>query len=118
MRITLSLMLFLVLAINALASEPGQPLDCGDWEFMVPGLSCTVVVGPPCESPFCKGWGPSAPSGSALVDVDRPGSTRAVDNEGGIYLVRRIELGNCVGSGPQYRVEMRRLVDGSGFRII
>ena len=29
-----------VAALPSLASEPGQPLDCSDWVFLEPGLSC------------------------------------------------------------------------------
>ena len=28
---------------GAFASEPGQPLDCSDWVFLKPGLSCTTI---------------------------------------------------------------------------
>jgi hypothetical protein len=43
---------------GALASEPGQPLDCSDWVFNEPGHSCTLWVPPNCTtvdpaSPFC-----------------------------------------------------------------
>lgn len=36
-----------------LASEPGQPLDCSDWVFLEPGLSCTMLVTPPV---LCSEW--------------------------------------------------------------
>jgi hypothetical protein len=37
--------LFAVLVCSgALASEPGQRLDCSDWVFLAPGLSCRTVI--------------------------------------------------------------------------
>jgi len=35
----------------ALASEPGQPLDCSDWVFLEPGLSCRMVI-PECAQDY------------------------------------------------------------------
>ena len=32
----------LVLALPAVASEPGQPLDCSDFVAIAPGFSCSV----------------------------------------------------------------------------
>ena len=45
-----------VCLLPAWASEPGEPLDCSDWVFLEPGLSCTPWVSFPCEedeNPFC-----------------------------------------------------------------
>jgi hypothetical protein len=28
-------------ALPAAASQPGQPLDCSDWVFLEPGLTCS-----------------------------------------------------------------------------
>ena len=42
----LPLLLFLM---PAWASSPGQPLDCSDWVFVEPGLSCEITVPAPCD---------------------------------------------------------------------
>ena len=48
----------LVLAAPALASNPGEPLDCSDWVFLEPGLSCSYFVAPGnCGSKGCDGFG-------------------------------------------------------------
>jgi hypothetical protein len=39
MRLTVALLAIAVLS-PALASQPGQPLDCSDWVFLEPGYSC------------------------------------------------------------------------------
>ena len=39
----------LFLVLPALASEPGQPLDCSDWGIDEPGITCSVMV-PDCGS--------------------------------------------------------------------
>ena len=46
----------LVAVLPALASEPGQPLDCSDWVFVEPGFSCQQFVAFPCEpgDPLCE----------------------------------------------------------------
>ena len=49
--------LFLVVfPLGAAASEPGQPLDCSDWVFLEPGLSCEPYVAYPCPEgdPRCR----------------------------------------------------------------
>ena len=59
----------------AMASAPGQPLDCTDWVFSDAGLSCSPWVAYPCDAatdPFCSG----------------PGQTAAFDNEGREYRIR------------------------------
>ena len=43
MRYVVGLCLF-ALAAPLLASNPGEPLDCTDWVFLVPGLSCSVFT--------------------------------------------------------------------------
>ncbi len=34
--------------IPAFASDPGQPLDCSDWELLQPGYSCSTWLAFPC----------------------------------------------------------------------
>ena len=60
-------------ALPAIASEPGEPLDCSDWVFLEPGLSCAPVSGILSDdSGFHRGKGQSA----------------VVDNEGGLLTLR------------------------------
>jgi hypothetical protein len=35
---------------GALASEPGQPLDCSDWVIVAPGLTCRAYIPYPCHN--------------------------------------------------------------------
>ena len=60
MRYALCLLSTLLL-LPTWASEPGNPLDCSDWVFLEPGLSCTPWVPYPCEesenSFFCADSG-------------------------------------------------------------
>jgi len=58
----------------AWASEPGQPLDCSDWVFLEPGLSCTVY----------------APRGALTTSSPflAKGSNKATDNNGRFLLVK------------------------------
>ena len=45
---------FLTIAVAFLsaawASDPGEPLDCDDWQFLLSGHDCLQVVQPPCSS--------------------------------------------------------------------
>ena len=93
--------------LPATASDPGQPLDCSDWVFLEPGLSCSVVRAAPC-GPFCGG-------GS---DVS-PGNARAVDPLGNLYLTRRIlQLDDCgTGGLARRRTEIRRM-DSTGTETV
>ena len=50
-RVLLATLIALLL-LPAWASEPGQPLDCDDWVFLEPGLSCSVFGKNPCNSEF------------------------------------------------------------------
>jgi len=43
LRVVAAMALGIALAIAAPASEPGQPLDCSDWVFLEPGLTCTPI---------------------------------------------------------------------------
>ena len=48
-RFVMVVVVALVLA-PAFASNPGEPLDCSDWVFLEPGLSCVTVIPYPCIS--------------------------------------------------------------------
>ena len=79
MRLAIGLCL-LALVAPVLASNPGEPLDCSDWVFLEPGISCTAVhnCGPktaPAGFP-CSGLGAGAvdPSGQIIgVEKDQSG---------------------------------------------
>ena len=60
-------------SVCAPASQPGQPLDCSDWVFLVPGLRCSmysVMNALPLDSPFLL-----------------KGSNMPADNTGRLYAV-------------------------------
>ena len=61
---------------GAFASEPGQPLDCSDWVFLVPGLSCTTIA------PFAEFWP------NSLQEFLFRGVQREVDNAGDMFVIR------------------------------
>ena len=42
-------LVLVVATVPAWASNPGEPLDCSDWVFLEPGLSCTTVIQYPCS---------------------------------------------------------------------
>ena len=46
MRYLFSFLLVLLTTFPASASDPGEPLDCSDWVFLEPGISCQVAVTP------------------------------------------------------------------------
>jgi hypothetical protein len=88
---------------GAFASEPGQPLDCSDWVFLEPGLSCRMVVDP---------CGVNVPN-EACFNI--PG--RHADNSGGVLEVRQVvvSLPPCppTGATPSVRIQITRLVAGT-----
>ena len=56
------------------ASDPGQPLDCSDWVFLEPGLSCSTIL----------------PVGAVLPEMafrDK-GVQREADNTGALFVLR------------------------------
>ena len=65
------LILIAVATLPALASEPGQPLDCSDWVFLEPGLTCDYFYAP--GHPACN------PSGDSC-EADE---SRVIDTQGG-----------------------------------
>ena len=46
--------LFVLCLLPAWASNPGEPLDCSDWVFLEPGLSCFMYTMPPCHGDDCE----------------------------------------------------------------
>jgi hypothetical protein len=56
---------------GAFASQPGQPLDCSDWVFLQPGLSCAPWVAPDFCAPDPNGPFCHPNLGSAALDNDR-----------------------------------------------
>jgi hypothetical protein len=73
-RITLVLAVVLSI-LPALASQPGQPIDCSDWVFNDPRLSCAVFAG-----------GPNPPFLVAQTDL------MVVDNDGGFLSLNRVNV--------------------------
>jgi hypothetical protein len=69
----------------ALASEPGQPLDCSDWVFLEPGMSCTQFICPSSDPDDCV-------NGNAGL---------VFDNEGRMIRIRTRSGGTC---GSRYEV--------------
>ncbi len=59
----------------ALASQPGQPLDCSDWVFLEPGLRCETLVPFPCITAPSLNPGPECYAGT---------NARAIDNTGAL----------------------------------
>jgi hypothetical protein len=94
-------LLIVVVCSGAFASEPGQPLDCSDWVFSDPGLTCRVVIADCTE-----------PSGSYFCSNV---AGRPVVGDGSILFVRQIPAGQlgCPGNPSVfYRIEVSRLTNG------
>jgi hypothetical protein len=68
----------------ALASQPGQPLDCSDWIVSAPGIACSAVIPPDCSTQ------------SACIR----GVPITADNAGRLLYVRReaTPIGTCGGN--------------------
>ncbi len=71
---------------DALASQPGQRLDCSDWIISKPGITCTQVIPPDCSA----------------TDACRKGSNIAMDNQGNLFTIRRVTTGTCGAGGDTY----------------
>jgi hypothetical protein len=82
--------LFLAFACSgAFASEPGQPLDCRDWVFLTPGLSCAPWVAANCAA---------IPQPSSFCTPNL--SSAVFDNEGRQYAFRTISGGASCCAQP------------------
>jgi len=64
MRSTFAVILGLAVFSVVNASEPGQPLDCSDWTFLVPGISCSTRVAYPCAGAI---WTACGSQGSGVL---------------------------------------------------
>jgi hypothetical protein len=109
MRARIELLLGLglcALASSALASQPGQPLDCSDWVFLEPGLSCTVMIPRGhCEVSF-PGYDDSACS---------VGGTSAVDNQSRLITLQNgPPLPSCGQFSPGDNAQIVQYTGGTG----
>jgi len=89
--------------LPALASDPGQPLDCTDWVFLEPGYTCSPWVPYPCnrnDNPLCAPWG----------------APRAFDNAGRLYRAREILSHRIEPCGGLDRIELLRY-DGTSEEV-
>lgn len=83
------LLIGMLVATPVWASSPGDALDCTDWIFNEPGLTCSFVVPRPCDSSlFC---GDVADG----VDprLDNYGVHQAVTPSGRLIMVRGVDSG-------------------------
>jgi hypothetical protein len=85
-----AVLLFVVACSGALASEPGQPLDCSDWVMLEPGLACSTVIPADCSTtPVCS-----------------RGANMIIDNTARQVFIRSGgQIGNC-GNAILYRTEI------------
>lgn len=87
---SLAIALAVLVPVMAVASEPGQPLDCSDWVFPGQGLTCSVVI-------------PSTHANlEYLVSHDE---VAFVDNLGRLFRLGVAYIGNC-GSLQLFRHEL------------
>jgi len=100
--------IFTVLAIAAAflspawASNPGEPLDCSDWVFLEPGLSCSDVARPCADPLFCQ-------AGFFAVSLD---------NEGRQYRLREtLPVALCGTATTMLRSELVRF-DGAESKVV
>ena len=92
----------LVAVLPALASEPGQPLDCSDWVFLEPGLYCVPFI----------------PFGAAnTASATTKGSQREIDNDGSVLTLRLDPMTGYDFDWGIRRIEIVRL-DSAGERVI
>jgi len=91
-RIAVTFALILAVA-PAVASAPGQPLDCSDWIADQPGYTCTPVRPAPCTSQWCA-------NGADYVHVL---------NDGALYEFRLRDLTTGVYCGAAGPFTLRRL---------
>ena len=97
-------------------AQPARLLGCDDWTFTIPGLSCSSFASSDdCQQepspPFCSGWN------DYQGEPDRPGLSRATDNSGALYLVRRTSGVEMCGSVRLGRLELLRRTE-SGAEVV
>ena len=101
-----ALFTFVALSSVALASQPGQPMDCTDWTDLAPGITCRDVL-------RCETWG------NEWMDTrcQWGGSDSQLDNEGAIFYLRYRTTGvpiQCEGGVlPGVVFDLVRLRNGS-----
>jgi len=76
---------------SAWASEPGQPLDCSDWVFLEPGLTCTTLIPYPCDL--------DGPGGDIFSDNCLRLGGASLDNTGRTFFIKHSSLGPACGVG-------------------
>jgi hypothetical protein len=84
-----------------LASSPGQPLDCSDWVFLEPGLSCRIVVADCSQVDI----------GAGCANL----SGRPSDGDGTTLIIetRSLTTAGCPGTGaPGATIQIARVADG------
>ena len=106
MRILLVTAAVVLVVVPVHASEPGEPLDCSDWVFLEPGLSC-------------RQW---SVSNAVPQMVLNRGSNLVVDNVGAVLFVRHSgdpnQCPDSVGEDAELtRLELVRY-DGSSEHIL
>ena len=94
--------LFMLCVAPVAASNPGEPLDCSDWVFLEPGLSCSDFARPCAEELFCSGVG--------LLPM-------TLDNEGRQYRLRTTQIGLCGTAAVLNRAELVRW-DGARSQVV
>ncbi len=91
--------------LPALASDPGQPLDCSDWVFLEAGLSCEIWAN--CGTLPAGNWCGSATS-------------KTMDNEGYMYRltfgISPLPYDDCTGT-QRARLELLRF-DGTTESVV
>lgn len=90
-----------VLMAPALASQPGQPLDCSDWVISTPGVSCTMWAPLPCQFPTCApmdGYKQKWPANDGSVLFARYDSNTA---SCGVYGLSRLQIWRSVGTSQE-----------------
>ena len=116
MRYVLAGLAIGICLVSAWASEPGQPLDCSDWVFLEPGLSC-LLSSPSDVSVAYAGerFHVKHSQDEAFAFWTNP-AVLGFDNEGRIMKLNETDtIGTC-GSRPDQialkRLELRRF-DGA-----
>lgn len=106
-----ALLLIVLTMLPILASEPGQPLDCSDWVFDVPGLTCTTVI-PDCEQAALEtqNW---CYKGESVEVLSEYGPIEV--GEWTLDIAERVDCG--VGDVTLFRVELNALTNGVHQRL-
>ena len=93
----------IALCLPALASNPGEPLDCSDWVAVEPGV-------------LCDDW--LVDAGSSPWATFLPGDGKVPDNEGNLIRVYTRFLGEDPGCGKDiFRTQVVRF-DGQAEEVV